>query len=181
MAAAYSTKLSALFASGRRHRKQLARRGLDRRTLGHRIHIVSPLNGPGLLRAIVTIVVLGAGLPKPCLGQRPATTPAFDAWSSLEVRQPTDRPVLSFLPKRETYKSLGLWIGFGLGALAVPFVWSACERGSGSCPASEKTFIAGALTAGGAFLGLLVGRQFKKKEKPLQNDIPLDSSRVPQD
>jgi hypothetical protein len=127
---------------------------------------ISPLNGPGWLRAIVSMVVLGATLPKPLLGQRLATTATLEAWSSVEVHRPSLPTILGVVPKRATYKSLGLWIGFGVGVVAVPFVWSACESGSGSCPAGEKTLIAAALPMGGAFLGSLIGRQFKKESGP---------------
>lgn len=172
----------AVFNRHARGEYRMDSKGAARSSLGHRIQIVSRIYGPGLRRAIVTFLLLGVGLPMPCLGQRLATTPTFDAWSALEVRQLTDRPMSSFLPKRGTHKSLGLWVGFGLGVLAVPFVWSACERGSGICTASEKTFIVGALPIGGAFLGSLVGRQFKKKDRPLQNNTAADSaSRVSTD
>lgn len=128
-----------------------------RSSLGHRTHIVSPLNIPGLCRAFATIVVLGMGLPSPCLGQRLATTPVFDTWSSLEVRQPTPDIKLPVDPQRETYKSLGSWIGFGLGVGAVPFVWSACD-----CADGEKTLLVAPLIIGGTVLGGLIGKQFKK-------------------
>jgi hypothetical protein len=118
-------------------------------------------------------VLLDPALTKPCLAQRIPATPTFDTWSTLEMGRPADRPVLPSLEKRGTYKSLGLWVGFGLRVLAVPFVWSACEKGPGSCHANEKTFIAGAFPTGGALLGLLVGSQFRKSDRsPDRNTAP---------
>ena len=116
-----------------------------------------------LRRDIALTVLLGAGLPMPGAGQRLPSSSAFQTWSSPELRYPTEGSALAPRPKRETYKSLGLWVGFGLGVVAVPFAWSACDKGPETCPPSEKTFIAGALTLGGAFVGSLIGRQFKKR------------------
>lgn len=147
-----------------------------RSSLGDPMRIVSATYGPGLRRAIVTSVLLGAGLSTPCLAQRVPTTPTFDTWSSLEVGQPARHSVLSILPKPRTYKSLGLWVGFGLGVVAVPFVWSTCERGRGSCHANEKILIAGALPLSGAVLGSLVGRQFKKRDEPVKTNAAADSA-----
>lgn len=130
-------------------------------------------NGPGLLRAIVTAVVLGAGLATPCQGQKLAATPAFERWSSAEVS--THTPKLSVVARRETYKSLGGWIGLGVGVLAVPFAWSACDEGPGSCPAGRKTLIAGALPLAGSLLGSLIGQQFKKPPADSARRVPADS------
>ena len=133
-------------------------------------------HGPVLCRAMVAVTLLAGAFAQPCLGQRRASDHTLDSWSSPELGHPTNSALTTVGDQERTYKSLGSWIGFGLGAVAIPFAWSACENGS-SCPAGEKTLIAGGLIVGGAFLGSLIGRQFKKGDISVNNPTPADSAR----
>lgn len=145
-------------------------------SLAGRIKAPSCVSGPALRQATVTAAFLGALLPLPCMGQRLVNTPAF-APLSFDVREPLHPHRLATVRTSDTHKSLGLWIGFGLGALAVPFVWSSCERGSEGCTPGQKTLIAGALPLGGAILGSFVGKQFRKGGKPSPSKPTTDSTR----
>ncbi len=127
-----------------------------------------------LCRAWVAVFLLSIALSKPCLGQRLASTHALETWPSAEVQ--TLSLKLSVAAKQETYKSLGSWIGLGAGVLAVPFAWSACNEGPGSCPAGRKTLIALALPLAGSVLGSLVGQQFKKAPADSARRVRPDSS-----
>ena len=141
-----------------------------------RASIVAGSNVLVLCRAMLAVTLLAGAVAKPCLGQRRATASTFDAWSSLELRQPTDGPLTTVGDQTRTYKSLGGWVGLGLGAVAIPFAWSACENGS-SCSGGEKTLIAGGLIVGGTFLGSLIGRQFKKGDTSVGDPAVADSAR----
>lgn len=147
-----------------------------------RTRVPSRIDGPALRWTLIILVLPSGVAVPPCMGQQPTSLQASSWESSPLEPQPTSHFRSGYLVlKPKTYKSLGLWIGFGLGVVAVPFLWSSCDKGSGPCSASEKTFIAGAVPIGGALIGSLIGRQFKKGRGPPINAVADSAQRAPGD
>jgi hypothetical protein len=111
----------------------------------------------GVFTGLALTSVSGA----PCAAQQDPHSFRSLSWQAESLASPGFRAMLPF-PASRSNKSLGLWVGFGIGVIAVPFAWSACEHGNGGCHTGEKMILAGALPITGAFLGSLIGRQFKK-------------------